>query len=86
LRQRRTCRHRIRIDWSVLIGLLVGLALVGAGTYGLYRLVSRTKEQFHAQQPALRVTNLSALNAGDVLTLNPELENIGSGRAYDCVM
>lgn len=74
------------MDWSLLIGLPVGLALVGAGTYGLYRLVSRTKEQFAAQQPALRITNLSALNAGDVLTLTPELENLGSGTAYDCVV
>jgi hypothetical protein len=56
--------------WSVLIGLLVRLALVGAGTYGLYQPVSRTKEQFHAQQPALRVTNLSAMNAGFAASLS----------------
>ncbi len=74
------------MDWSLLIGLPVGLLMIGGGTYGLSRLVSQTKEQFAAQQPALRVTNLSALNAGDVLTLTPELENIGSGTAYDCVV
>lgn len=74
------------MDWSLLIGLPVGLIMVGAGAYGCYRLVSQTKAQFHAQQPALRVTNLSALNAGDVLTLTPELENIGSGTAHDCVV
>ena len=74
------------MDWSLIIGLPAGLTLVGAGSYGLYRLVRQTKERFAAQQPALRVTNLSALNAGDVLTLTPELENIGSGTAYDCVV
>lgn len=74
------------MDWSLLIGLPVGLTLVGVGAYSLYRLVSRTKEQFAAQQPALRITNLSALNAGDVLTLTPELENLGPGTAYDCVV
>ena len=74
------------MDWSLLIGLPIGLAVIGTGVYGCYRLVRRTKEQFAAQQPAIRVTNLSALNAGDVLTLTPELENIGSGTAYDCVV
>ena len=74
------------MDWSLLIGFPVGLAMVGAGAYGCYRLVRQTKNQFYAHQPALRITNLSALNAGDVLTLTPELENIGSGAAYDCVV
>ena len=56
------------MDWSLLIGFPVGLAMVGAGAYGCYRLVRQTKNQFYAHQPALRITNLSALNAGDVLT------------------
>jgi len=74
------------MDWSLLLGLLAFLAIGGAGAFFLYRFVDRTKKDFHAQQPALRITNLSAMNAGNVLTLTPELENVGGGVAYDCVL
>jgi hypothetical protein len=32
------------------------------------------------------VTNLSAMSSGNVLTLFPELENVGGGVAYDCTL
>jgi len=74
------------MDWSLLIGLLALLALGVTGAFFLYRLVARTRMDFRAHQPAVRVTNLSAMNAGPVLTLNPEVENLGPGVAFDCVM
>jgi hypothetical protein len=74
------------MDWSLLIGLLAFIAIGGADAYHMSLLVARTKTEFLAGQPALRVTNLSAMNAGHVLTLTPELENVGRGVAYDCVL
>ena len=74
------------MDWSLLLGILLFLVIGGAGALYLYRFVARTTQDFCAQQPALRVTNLSVMNAGSVLTLTPELENVGLGVAYDCVL
>lgn len=74
------------MDWSLLLGLLALLVMGGTGAFFLYRFVALTKENFRARQPALRITNLSAMNAGNVLTLTPELENVGGGEAYDCVL
>jgi hypothetical protein len=74
------------MDWSLLLGILAFLVIGGAGGFYSYRFVAQTKQDFRAHQPALRVTNLSAMNAGNVLTLTPELENVGSGVAYDCVL
>jgi hypothetical protein len=74
------------MDWSLLLGVLAFLVTGGAGAFYLYRFVARIKKNFRAQQPALRITNLSAMNAGNVLTLTPELENVGRGVAYDCVL
>ena len=74
------------MDWLLLIGLVVFLIVGGAASFFLYFFIARTKKEFRATQPDLRITNLSAMNSGDVLTLYPELENVGLGVAYDCVM
>ena len=74
------------MDWSVLIGLLALLIVGGTAPFYLHAFVARTRKEFRDQQPKLRVTNLSAMNAGNVLTLIPELENVGRGVAYDCVI
>jgi hypothetical protein len=74
------------MDWSLLIGLVLLLIVGGIASFSLYFFIAKTKKEFRATQPDLRVTNLSAMNSGDVLTLYPELENVGLGVAYDCVM
>ena len=74
------------MDWLLLIGLVALLIVGGTASFFLYAFVVRTRKEFRATQPDMRVTNLSAMNSGDVLTLYPELENVGLGVAYDCVM
>jgi len=74
------------MDWSLLIGLVIFLVVAGVASFYLYVFIVRTKNEFRAAQPDLRIANLSAMNSGDVLTLYPELENVGAGVAYDCVM
>jgi hypothetical protein len=74
------------MDWSLLIGLVLFLVIGGVASFYLYVFIARTKKEFRATQPDLRIANLSAMNSGDVLTLYPELENVGLGVAYDCVM
>jgi len=74
------------MDWSLLIGLLALVLIGGIVAYAAYAFVARTKKEFDAHRPALRVTNLSALNADHTLTLTPEFENVGYGVAYDCVL
>ncbi|HEY7531693.1 MAG TPA: hypothetical protein VH681_02790 [Nitrospiraceae bacterium] len=74
------------MDWTLLIGLLVLLIAGGAGGYHFYCFALQTKQAFRNTQPDLRISNLSAMNSGTVLTLSPEIENVGRGIAYDCVM
>lgn len=74
------------MDWLLLIGLVAVLIVGGTASFFLYAFVVRTRKEFRATQPDLRITNLSAMNSGNVLTLYPELENVGLGVAYDCVM
>ena len=67
------------MDWLLLLGL-VSLLIVGAiASFYLYVFVTRTREEFRAAQPDLRVTNMSAMSSGTVLTIYPELENLGGG-------
>jgi len=74
------------MDWLLLLGL-VFLLIVGAiASFYLYVFVARTREEFRVAQPDLRVTNLSAMCSGNVLTIFPELENVGGGVAYDCLL
>jgi len=74
------------MDWSVLIGLVSLFIAAGIASIYLYVFVTRTREKFHATQPDLKITNLSAMSAGNVLTLSPEFENVGGGIAYDCTL
>jgi hypothetical protein len=74
------------MDWSVIVGLLAFLIVSGTASYYGFGFVARTRKEFRSRQPDLQVTNLSAMTSGDVLTLRPELENVGGGVAYDCVM
>ena len=74
------------MDWLLLLGL-VSLLVVGAtASFYLYTFVTRIREEFRAAQPDLRITNLSAMSSGNVLTIYPELENVGGGVAYDCLL
>lgn len=74
------------MNWWLLIGLLAFVVCTGAGIFFWRGFVARLRNDFRAEQPALRITNLSTLNAGDIVTLKPELENVGQGAAYDCVL
>jgi len=70
----------------LLIALVLFLVVGGVASFYLFVFIAKTKNEFRAAQPDLRIANLSAMNSGDVLTLYPELENVGRGVAYDCVM
>ncbi|HSA61465.1 MAG TPA: hypothetical protein VLE03_04435 [Nitrospiraceae bacterium] len=74
------------MDWKWLIGLIFFFIAAGTAAFYLYAFVTRTRNEFSATQPDLRVTNLSAMSSGNVLTLYPELENAGGGVAYDCML
>lgn len=74
------------MDWFWLIGFLVLLLLGGTAYYFWQVVAAQTRDDFRAQQPALRVSNLSAMHAGNMLTLSPQIENVGRGVAYDCVL
>lgn len=74
------------MDWAFFIGILILIVGTGAAIFVWRGFVHRLKEDFHAEQPDLRLINLSALHAGDVITLTPELENVGEGVAYECVL
>lgn len=74
------------MDWFWLIVFLV-LFIAGGAAYYFWQVVAaQTRDDFHAQQPMLRITNLSAMHAGNMLTLTPQIENLGHGVAYDCVL
>lgn len=74
------------MDWLLLSALLCLLIVGGTTSIYLYSFVDRTRKEFRDSQPNLRISNLSAMSAGKVLTLSPEIENVGRGVAYDCVM
>ncbi len=74
------------MDWLLLIGLLIFVVGTGAGIFYCRGVITRLWADFRAEQPALSITNLSVLNAGHVITLTPELENVGHGVAYDCIL
>lgn len=74
------------MDWLLLIVLFVALIIAGAGVFALYRFVGKIKREFQRHQPVLRITNMSAMNAGEVVTLTPEVENVGQGTAHDCLV
>ena len=74
------------MDWIWLIGLVLFFIAAGIAAFYLFALVTRTRQEFRATQPDLRITNLSAMSSGNVLTLFPELENMGGGVAFDCML
>lgn len=74
------------MNWWLLLGLLILLIGTGMGLFYWREFVARLWGDFRAQQPTLRITNLSILNAGQVVTLTPELENIGQGVAHNCLL
>ena len=75
------------VDISLLIPLLLTLIIMGGiGWFFLHRFIINTRNEFQEHQPALRITNLSLMNSGDVITLTPEVENLGPGVAYECLL
>lgn len=74
------------MDWFAWLGLALCLLVAGIGAFYFHAFMISTREQFRAAQPDVRVTNLSAMNAGQVLTISPEIENVGGGVAYDCTL
>lgn len=74
------------MDWLLLIAFLVVLLIGGACVFALYRYAGKITREFQQHQPALRITNMSAMNAGEVITLTPEVENVGRGAAHDCIV
>jgi len=74
------------MDWLWLFGLVVLLIVGAIAAFYSYAFVTRTRKEFHAEQPDLRITNMSAMNSGNVLTIFPELENVGGGVAFDCLL
>lgn len=74
------------MDWSLWIGLGLFFIAAGVASFYLYVFVARTRKDFRAVQPDVRITNLSAMNSGNVLTLFPEFENLGGGVAHDCLL
>lgn len=74
------------MDWFVLILLLIGLILTGTIISFLRRFIHTTRHQYQQYLPAVRITNLSTMKAEETITLSPELENVGPGVAYDCLL
>jgi hypothetical protein len=74
------------MDWLLILGLASFLIVGAIASFYLYVFVTRTRKQFRAAQPDLRLTNMSTMSSGDVLTVYPELQNLGGGVAYDCLL
>ena len=74
------------MDWLWLLSLIVFLIVGAIAVFYSYAFVIRTRKEFHAEQPDLRITNMSAMSSGNVLTIFPELENVGGGVAFDCLL
>ena len=74
------------MDWWVILGLVSSLIVVAIASFYLLTFVARTRKEFRAAQPDLRVTNMSTMSSGNVLTVYPELQNLGGGVAYDCLL
>lgn len=68
------------------VSLVLFFIVAGIAAFYLFAWVNRTRQEFGAVQPDLRITNLSAISSGNVLTLFPELENMGGGVAFDCTL
>jgi len=76
----------LMMDWLWLLVFLALLLIGATAYYYVHAFAVRTREAFRAAQPAIRITNVSAMTAGNVLTISPEIENVGRGVAYDCLL
>ena len=74
------------MDWWLILGLVSFLIVGAIASFYLYVFVTRIRREFREAQPDLRVTNMSAMSSGNVLTVYPELQNLGGGVAYDCLL
>jgi hypothetical protein len=74
------------MEWLDLAGWFILLVAAGTAAFYMHSFTVQTRKCFRDRQPDLRVTNLSAMTSGEVLTLSPELENVGGGVAYDCLL
>jgi len=74
------------MDWWLLLGLVSFLIVGAIASFYLFTFVTRTRKEFRAAQPDLRVTNMSTMSSGNILTVYPELQNLGGGVAYDCLL
>ena len=72
--------------FMLIIIALICLIILSTCIIWLRRLNQTTKERYQQHLPAVRITNLSTLKSEDTITFTPELENIGSGVAYDFLM
>jgi hypothetical protein len=74
------------MDWLWLLGLGALLVIGAIAAFYAYAFVAQTRKEFNAEQPDLRITNVSAMSSGNVLTVFPEFENVGGGVAFDCLL
>jgi hypothetical protein len=74
------------MDWLLWLGLIAFLVIGATAAFYVYMFVTRIRKEFRTAQPDLRITNLSAMSSGNVLTIYPELENLGGGVAHDCLL
>jgi len=74
------------VDLSLVVPLLVALSIGGIAWFFIRRFINNTTNEFREYQPTLSITNLSIMNTADVITVTPEVENLGPGVAYDCVL
>lgn len=86
IERHRLPRDNFAVGWALIIALLVVLVIGGGGAFAWRRFAGKIKREFQAYQPALRITNMSTMSAGEMVTLTPEVENMGHGAAHDCIV
>ena len=70
----------------IIISVLALIIAVVTGYFYLRSVVDQTRREFRDNQPNLRVTDLSSMRSGDLLTLFLNVRNIGKAPAYDCTV
>ncbi len=73
------------MDWWLILGLVSFLIVVAIASFYLYVFVSRTKKEFRAAQPDLRVTNMATMSSGNVLTGPMDASSPAIGLLDGCV-
>jgi len=74
------------MDWLSLLIVIVLFVAGATAWFYFYAFSTRIKDEFRAAQPDLRITNMSAMSSGNILTIYPEIENVGGGVAHDCLL